>query len=322
MAQEVRTNGFSSESAIVDVTYEEGGVHRSRCVVLRLPPTNSGVFPVYDLERQAKVQALAADHGIPVPGVIGVETDPAWVGTSFFAMDYVEGRIPADDAPQYCAAGWLYEADAAQQRGMYEDFHNTLAAINSIGDDQADLSFLARAEGPGLRGELEWWSNHLHWATDGSPPAIMLDTLAWLSDTLPEPEPPSTLIWGDAKFGNVIFDDDFSVRAVLDWEMAAAGPAEVDLGWSFANRRSIQLGNGLPLDHELEGFPDRASTLARYEQQLGRPLQSLDWYEVFAMARIGSCLMSLLRLLRERGVEDHVVYSIPPIQPWTFELMR
>src|SRR5690606_10035191 len=125
--------------------------------------------------------------------------------------------------------------------------------------------------------ELAWWLDYLAWATDNAPPPEMADVATWLREHLPEATAPDTLIWGDARFGNMIFDDDFGVRAVLDWEMAGVGPAEVDLGWSFAIRRSIQLGNGLPLDAELPGFPDRATTLDRYAQRLGRLVQNLDW---------------------------------------------
>lgn len=318
---DVLTNGFSSETAILEARWQEAGDPVRRPLVLRLPPSGNGTFETYDLELQAKVQKLAGERGVPVPSVVGWSTDHSYVGTDFVAMDYVAGRVPADQAPQYCAAGWLYDAETALQRRMYESFHDVLADINSITPDQADLRFLERAEGPGLRGEVEWWANYLQWASDGSPPAEIVDTLEWLRQNMPRPEPPPSLLWGDARFGNAIFGDDFTVKAVLDWEMASVGPAEVDLGWSFANRRSIQMGNGKPLDHELPGFPDRAETIRRYERRLGRSVQPLDWYEVFGMMRIGACLLSLVRLLRGMGVTDHIVLSIPPIQGWAFELM-
>lgn len=321
MGHDVLTNGFSSESAILEATYEENGAMVRRSIVLRLPPSGEGTFPEYDLEKQAKVQRLAGEHGIPVPAVIGSSVDHSYVGADFMVMDFVAGRVPADQAPQYCAAGWLFDADVKLQRTMYESFHDVLADIHSIDAGTVDLDFLTRAEGPGLRGELEWWTNYLQWATDGNPPAEILDTVGWLRGNTPTPEPPPSLLWGDARFGNVIFGGDFTVRAVLDWEMACSGPAEVDLGWSFANRRSIQLGNGKPPDQELPGFPVRLETIARYEKRLGRDLQPLGWYEVFAMMRIGSCLLSLVRLLKRTGVTEHIVFTIPPIQGWVFDVM-
>lgn len=317
----VLTNGFSSETAILDVRYRQAGEYVSRPLVLRLPPSGSGTFHTYDLEAQAKVQKIAGEGGVPVPGLIGSSTDHSYVGADFLAMDFVAGRIPADQAPQYCAAGWLHDAEVDLQRRMYDSFHDVLADIHAITPTQADLRFLERPEGAGLPGELEWWANYLQWASDGSPPPEIIDTVAWLRDSMPASEPPPSLLWGDARFGNAIFADDFTVKAVLDWEMASVGPAEVDLGWSFANRRSIQLGNGKPLDQELPGFPGRAETIRRYERRLGRPLQPLDWYEVFAMMRIGACLLSLVRLLTGMGVTDHIVLTIPPIQGWALELM-
>lgn len=319
---EVLTNGFSSETAIFDVRYEQGGESVRRTLVLRLPPSGDGTFKTYELDKQAKVQKLVGDLGVPVPALIGSSMDHSYVGADFVAMDFVAGRVPADQAPQYCAAGWLHDAEEELQRRMYDSFHDVLADIHAITADKADLRFLQRAEGPGLRGEVEWWADYLQWASDGSPPADITGALQWLRESMPDPEPPPSLLWGDARFGNAIFADDFTVKAVLDWEMASLGPAEVDVGWSFANRRSIQLGNGKPLDHELPGFPGRAETIRRYERRLGRSLQPLDWYEVFAMMRIGACLLSLVRLLTRMGVTDHIVFTIPPIQGWALELMN
>lgn len=320
MAEAVRTNGFSSESALLDVSWHTAEGPQTRGLVLRLPPAGEGVFPEYDLVRQARTMEIARAHGVPAPEVVAVETDPDHVGTTFVAMDLIPGRIPADEAPQYCVDGWLHDAVPDRQRELYNNFHDALADINRIAED--DLSFLYRPQGPGLTGELHWWADYLYWATDNSPPAEMTEVLDWLQGNLPDPEPPSTLIWGDARFGNMIFDDAFGVRAVLDWEMAALGPAEVDLGWSFAVRRSIQRGNGLPLDAELPGFPDRARTLDRYAARIGRPVQSLDWYEVFAMLRMGAVLKSLSRLLQQRGITDHIVHTIPPLQDWIYDLME
>ncbi len=321
MAGDILTNGFSSETAILDVRYEQAHETVRRSLVLRLPPSGKGTFETYDLSAQATVQKLVGEFGVPVPAVLGSSADHSYIGTDFVAMDFVAGRVPSDQAPQYCAAGWLYDADSTLQRRMYNSFHDVLADINSITPSQADLRFLQRAEGPGLQGEVEWWANYLQWAAEGAPPAEIVDTLGWLRENLPKPEPSPSVLWGDARFGNVIVGEDFTVKAVLDWEMASLGPAEVDLGWSFATRRSIQLGNGKPLDHELPGFPGRAETIARFEQRLGRPLQPLGWYEVFGMMRMGACLLSLVRLLRGLGVTDHIVFTIPPIQSWAFELM-
>jgi aminoglycoside phosphotransferase (APT) family kinase protein len=321
LSEAVKTNGFSSESALLDVAWRASEGQYSKGMVLRLPPAGDGVFPEYDLVRQARTMEVARAHGVPAPAVVGVETDPGYVGTTFIAMDLLAGLIPADEAPQYCVAGWLHDAEPDRQRVLYEQFHDALADINRISGADVDLSFLHRPHGPGLRGEFDWWVDYLAWATDNSPPTEMTDVVAWLRTNIPDPEPPGSLVWGDARFGNIIFDASFQVRGVLDWEMATVSPAEVDLGWTFAVRRSIQRGNGLPLDAELPGFPDRATTLDRFAARLGRPLQSLDWYEVFAMLRMGAILKSLSQLLNQRGISDHIVHSIPPLQDWIYDLM-
>ena len=89
------------------------------------------------------------------------------------------------------------------------------------------------------------------------------------------------LLWGDARLGNLIFDDDAEVRAVLDWDLAAIGPPEMDLGWYFGLEFMMQqlFGQRVP------GFPDRAAAVERYQASSGRAVANLDWHEVFALLR-------------------------------------
>ena len=109
---------------------------------------------------------------------------------------------------------------------------------------------------------------------------------------------------------------------MLDWEQVCIGPAELDLGWSFATRRVQQDAHGLPVDHELAGFLTRADTIALYERRIGRPVQQLAWYEVFAILRVAICLARLQYLLRQHGVTEHFIFDLPYVQPWVDERRR
>ena len=95
-------------------------------------------------------------------------------------------------------------------------------------------------------------------------------------------EPPSSLTWGDARLGNLLVDEGTAaVTAILDWELAAVGPAELDLGWYLAldELQARFVGTTLP------GFPDRAGTIAAWEAAVGRPAVDLEWHEIFALVR-------------------------------------
>ncbi len=89
------------------------------------------------------------------------------------------------------------------------------------------------------------------------------------------------LLWGDVRLGNLVFDQERRVRAVLDWDLASIGPAEMDLGWHFGLESMMESLFGC----RVEGFPRRDETIARYEEASGRALTDLDWHEVFALVR-------------------------------------
>ncbi len=90
------------------------------------------------------------------------------------------------------------------------------------------------------------------------------------------------------------------VSAVLDFEMASIGPAEVDLAWFVVlHEMAVDRCGG-----DLPGFPGRAATVATYEARLGRPVADLRWYEAFAALRSGAILVRAARLLARLGVDD------------------
>jgi aminoglycoside phosphotransferase (APT) family kinase protein len=269
--------GWSCETVIVD-----------RELVVRLPPLGDGIFPAYDLAQQAAVQAAVGEAGLPVALPVRYEPDPEPLGAPFVTMPFVEGPIP-----EAFTAGdpWLTGLpDDAARRRVWETFLHTIGHLHTV--DAEGLGLRA-----GLAGELEWWERYLGWATDGSPPAALADALAWCRSHRPEQEPPSSLLWGDVRLGNVIFDPDrFEPRAILDWDMTSVGPAEMDLAWFLALEQVTVDMTGTTVS----GFGDRDEAIARTEQLLGRELQDMRWYEVFALVR-ASAVSTRIALLFERA---------------------
>jgi aminoglycoside phosphotransferase (APT) family kinase protein len=269
--------GFSCETLVVD---DEA--------VIRLPPLGEGIFPVYDLAQQAAVQAAVAGAGVPVAGPARYEPDPSYLGAPFLAMPFAAGPIPGD-----FTAGdpWLTGLPADEARaGVWRSFLDLLPAIH-----RADGSELGLRSGLGE--ELVWWDRYLGWATDGTPPPVLADALAWCAEHRPETEPPGGLLWGDVRLGNVVFDPERrSPRAVLDWDMATVGPAELDLAW-FLALEAVQAdlsGTAVP------GFGSRDEAVARVGAGLGRPLAELGWYEIFALVR-ASAVSTRIALLFQRA---------------------
>ncbi len=128
----------------------------------------------------------------------------------------------------------------------------------------------------------------------------MATVLAWLRANVPTDLPAEGLNWGDARFGNVLYED-FEPVCVLDWEMAAIGPAEVDLGWWWFMNRYYTEGTGVP---PLPGFPSEADARAHYEAALGRPLRDMRFYEVLAGFRFGIIFIRAAALMRAADPDD------------------
>ncbi|MEY2571499.1 MAG: hypothetical protein QOE63_1849 [Acidimicrobiaceae bacterium] len=316
-----RTNpssGFSSETLLFEVSYLEGKRRTTEASVLRLPPAGGGLFPSYDLAQQAATQNLLDAAGVPTAAPAIHEADESWIGTDFLFMPQVRGRIPSDFYP---FKGWLKDADADEQRACYESYVDALLALHHVEVDDAVVDLLARPTGIGVQAELAWWAGYLAWATEDEPDPQLVDAFEWARATAPQSDA-ALITWGDARFANAVFDDRGRVRCLLDWEQAALGPAELDIGWWFATRRPAAEALGLPIDQELPGFLDRTDTVRRLEAGLGRPLDELEWYEAFASVRMGTCIVATRQLLRRVGTIDHFIFHATPLPQWTIDRMH
>jgi aminoglycoside phosphotransferase (APT) family kinase protein len=275
--------GLSSETYLF--------VHDGERLVLRLPPAGDALFPAYDLPQQAQIMGLL-DGIVPVAKVRDVVEDPSVLGAPFIVMEHVAGRIPTDN-PSYLVAGWVKDESPRHQRAIQDRFSECLARVHRC----VHARFAHIGLRSGLAAELEWWSDYLQWASDGSPPSLLVDAFAWCAGRVPTDTTPS-LCWGDVRLPNVIFDDALHLRALLDWEMASLAPPELDLGWFLTvHHMSVEVAGG-----DLPGFRDRNDFVRHYEGLLGRQLDDLGWYEVWGAFRSAAIMVRLAALLHGLGL--------------------
>ena len=283
--------GLSSETYLFESA-------RGEQLVARLAPAGDALFPVYDLAMQARImEALGANAVVPVPRVVEYVADTGFLGSPFLVMERVEGRVPSDNPP-FVMSGWVHDAPVDLQRRLQDEFVSVCARIHRADWQGLGLAETAsRSGGTTLAAELSWWSDYLDWTADGAPPAVLRDGRAWCAEHMPAAEPPPALCWGDVRIPNVVFDDDFRPRAVLDWEMASIGPPELDIGWYLVIHRMTTEVTG-----DLPGFRARDEVLRAYESQLGRALHDLSWYEAWAAFRAAAIMVRLARLLHDLGL--------------------
>jgi aminoglycoside phosphotransferase (APT) family kinase protein len=285
----VDSNGMSSETVILDVTWTEGGERRTSEYVARVAPAPEDLppFPEYRLQDQYDAMRLAGElTDVPVPPVRWMEPTGDVLGTPFFFMDRVDGIVPPDVLPYTFGDNWLYDADPADQRRLQDASVEVLVKLHGISDPAQTFAFLDPSvtghQGPtplarNLAKVRAWYE----WAATGElgRSSLVDRAIGWLEANLPDTAD-AVLCWGDSRIGNTMYRD-FEPVAVLDWEMASLGPRELDVSWMvFAHQvfQSITHVMGLP------GMPDfmaEADVRASYEEKSGVALGDLTWYHVY-----------------------------------------
>jgi aminoglycoside phosphotransferase (APT) family kinase protein len=193
------------------------------------------------------------------------------------AMPRVSGFIPGP-APVFDPA--ITGSAPERQRRYVHGLLDTLAALHAV--DWRGSAIAPLLPGPTVAFALDQWTAYVEWAGAGAPLPVLTDALDWCRGRPPGGDVPSAvLLWGDPRLGNLVFDDDGNVHAVLDWDLAATGPPEMDLGWYFGLDFMMEqlFGRGVP------GFPGRAAAIERYQEQSGHQVSHLEWHEVFALVR-------------------------------------
>jgi aminoglycoside phosphotransferase (APT) family kinase protein len=292
------SNGLSSETVLFDAEWLHEGDEHTEELVARLAPDRHAmpVFPSYDLERQARVMRIVRDTTtLPVPNVRWWEPDAAALGAQFFVMDRIAGQVPPDLMP-YNMIGWLVEASAEQRAALQHATIAVLAALFDIEAPEKRFEFLAGSgEEPSfLRRHLLEQQAYYEWVADGRPIPLVERMFTWLHDRWPAHEGPTVLSWGDARIGNIMYRD-FEVVGVFDWEMAALGPPELDLGWMVYIHRYFE---HVARQYGMPGLPDllRLDDVAsEFEHVTGYAPRSLDFALMYAALRHAVIMVRLQR---------------------------
>jgi aminoglycoside phosphotransferase (APT) family kinase protein len=276
-------SGFSATTVLFDAIWQQDGDEQRRGFVARVAPLerDHGLFRDYDLQREGALMRAFGEAGIvPAPRVVAVEDDTSILGGPFLLTEFQPGRIPQDN-PSYVAEGWVFDLSPDEQARVFDEGLKTIAAIHTADHTKLDVPGLAEqlAHPDPLGVVIDRWVKAHEWGRGDDRPNAMYDaTLEWLLANKPTGED-THLNWGDARLGNLIFGDDLSVKAVLDWEMWVVGSPEMDLGWFLYHLRWTLESTGAP---QLPGFPTREQAIARYEELTGRPVRNALYYEVLA----------------------------------------
>jgi aminoglycoside phosphotransferase (APT) family kinase protein len=296
-----RGAGMSHETILFDAHWQEGGKDHARGMVVRIKPGTQTVFPDDLFDEQYQLMKLMHDGGyVRVAEVLWIEHDTSVLGKPFFVMEKKYGRVPVS-MPPYATHGWVSEATPQQHRKIWEEGITQLALIQRVPIDKA--RFL---EGPphareGLAQEWDKYVRFVGWVGDSDAAPILRDALARLKSLWPKNQPEG-IVWGDARIGNMMYNDQCEVIAVMDWEQPSLGGALHDLAWCLVLSETMH-GKSAVRGKYLPGMGTREETIALWEQVSGKSAADIEWYEEFTHLKM-ACTGVRLGSLRGEVMQD------------------
>ena len=303
--------GYSGKTAFFTAAWTDpAGVRHTEDLVLRAQADDHQLFTAPDAARQAEVMQVLGAQGISVPEVLGIERDAAVLGSPFYVMRRVRGRTPSD-VPSWHKRGWTVDLSAAERELLCDNGLRALVDVHHV-DDRDTLQFL-RGDADPTRTALQRYLDRLSgwYAWCRADLAVGKDVLAQALRVLLAAAPDTnaeTVVWGDARVGNMCFGEDLSVVALFDWETACTGPPDIDLGWWLMFERFLCEALGFA---RLPGVPDDSETVRRYVQFGGTLNGDIAYYQLLAAFVLSLINNRLARLLVRDGLDAATARTYP-----------
>lgn len=261
----------------------DGGGRR---YVMRKKPPGELLPSAHAVDREYKVIKALAGTGVPVAPALALCEDTAVIGTAFYVMAFVEGRVLRRlDLPGMTAA------DRAK---TYDAMNDSLARIHNVDIAKAGLTDFGRPGNYFARQFSRWARQYEASKTEEIP--AMTRLMAWLETNMVEDDR-TTLVHGDYRLENMIFDPAGpKVLAVLDWELATLGNPLSDLAYNCMPYYVFDQGRGTlrGIDHALLGIPGEKDYVAAYCQRTGRgKIDNWNFYLAFNCFRLAAIMQGV-----------------------------
>jgi aminoglycoside phosphotransferase (APT) family kinase protein len=248
-----------------------------RRLVLRKQPPGELLPSAHAVDREYRIMAALAATDVPVPKTILFCPDRSVVGTPFYLMQRLEGRVFGEYTLPGVARG--------ERRLMYASFAETLAHLHNLDPAAIGLADYGKA-GNYFQRQIARWTRR--WQLSRTGPNVDIERLIdWLPAHIPDDETTS-IVHGDYRIGNVMFHAwEPRVAAVLDWELSTLGHPLADLAHSCIawHSRPEEYGGLLNLDHAALGIPSETDFTAAYYRVAHHPARMTGFHLAFALFR-------------------------------------
>jgi aminoglycoside phosphotransferase (APT) family kinase protein len=285
--------GFSGE---IELSQFKGGQSNptyridagGQSYVLRRKPPGVLLPSAHAVDREYRVITALADTDVPAPRTYCLCEDESIIGTIFYVMEMVQGRILWDST----LPGMSHE-----ERGqIYRSMNEAMAALHKVDYTAVGLGDFGKV-GEYRERQIHRWSKTYR-ISEMEPIAEMDRLIEWLPKNIPAGDE-TTLIHGDFRMDNMVFHPtEPKVIALLDWELATLGHPVGDFTYTMMGwRLDKDLFRGIA-DADIEGLgiPTEAQQIAHYCALTGRAgIPDLEWYFAYNMFRLAAILQGIAK---------------------------
>ncbi len=255
--------------------------------VLRRKPPGKLLPSAHAVDREYRVITALGCTDVPVPRTYALCEDPEVIGTAFYVMEYVHGRLLVDP--------WLPGVSRAERAAMFDDMNRVLARLHRVDWNAVGLADFGRP-GNYFDRQIHRWTQQYR-ASETEKIEAMEHLLEWLPAHVPADDQ-TTIVHGDFRSGNMLMHPtEPRVVAVLDWELSTLGHPLADLAYHCMPYRlgPGMLGGFADLDLAELGIPSEQDYLATYCRRVGRDaIPDWEFYVAFSMFRLSAIAQGIM----------------------------
>ncbi len=276
-------------------------------LILRKKPEGPILPGAHAVEREFRVLRALEGTDVPTPRALALEEEPGVLGTPFYVMERLDGRIFPDAA--------LPGLSPADRRAIYLDMARTLARLHAVRPEAVGLADFGRP-GNYFARQIARWSRQ--YAASPGPRIPAIDRLVdWLPAHMPPEDGASSITHGDFRIGNLmIHPTEPRVIGVLDWELATLGHPLADLGFAVIPWHSApeEYGGLLGTGWRADGIPERAEFLAEYAAHAPAGTGALTpFHTAFALFRFAVIFVGIADRARAGSAASARAATLAPL---------
>jgi aminoglycoside phosphotransferase (APT) family kinase protein len=272
--------------------------------VLRCKPLGKLLPSAHAVDREFRVMRALAGTPVPVPRCLCLCTDDAVIGSMFYVMDYVEGRVLWDPR--------LPGMTPQERAAIFDEANRVIAALHDVDPVAVGLADYGKP-GNYFARQIDRWSRQYK-ASEIAPIAEMDKLIEWLPHNIP-PGDETTIVHGDFRLDNLLFHPtEPRLLAVLDWELSTLGHPMADFAYHMmAWRLTPDEFRGLRgADLDALGIPGEGDYLARYlaRRRVAAAPDARAWgfYMAYNMFRLAAILQGVMaRAIAGNAASAHAV---------------